>query len=207
MISSITKGNKIKFSCSENLNFETENTDTDTNTNINTNKDYNNNNNHNNHNNSYIKDNNSNISITKVLNQDLEVKNRNKRMMGVLMGTLSKFKSEEVDKSEANLKRILLEQRLTQKLLQAKAQLNTKSNNNNNNNNNNNFDDTEGIALKNKNLNAQEFSLNVLNDLKILKSETEDSCSKFQRTQTLPVLFFKRAIHTDTDDDNSNRAL
>ena len=74
MISSITKGNKIKFSCSENLNFETENTDTDTNTNtnINTNKDYNNNNNHNNHNNSYIKDNNSNISITKVLNQDLE---------------------------------------------------------------------------------------------------------------------------------------
>lgn len=204
----------MKFSEHENLTFENENSNNNTNNFYNNNKDYNNkdynNSLINDNNNSHIKDHNkdyntpyntpyNNSHITslnishsnspKLLTQDLEVKNRNKRMMGVLMGTLSKFKSEEVDKSEANLKRILLEQRLTQKLLQAKEQLNT----NTNTNIDCNFYDTEGITLKNSNPKAQEFSLNVLNDLKILKSETEDSCSKFQRTQTLPVIFFKRA--------------
>ena len=80
-----------------------------------------------------------------------EEKKRGKRMLGVLMGTLSKFKSEEVDKSEANLKRILLEQKLTQRLHAAKEQIES------------------------------------------VRPETREICTQFERTETLPVLYFKRA--------------
>ena len=99
--------------------------------------------------------------------------------MGVLMGTLSKFKSEEVDKSEANLKRILLEQKLAQKLQSAKAEI------------------TE----------ITERCVTIGNDSTMNDVTMHDSTSinhsrvcypsqpteNYQRTETLPVLFFKRA--------------
>ena len=119
-----------------------------------------------------------------------EEKNRGKRMMGVLMGTLSKFKSEEVDKSEANLKRILLEQRLAQKLAQAKEILEQKQSN--------------AQAPMGSVDQAQEtpemehrrvfYASNVFQtELQQIKTETTEACSHFERTQTQPALYFKRA--------------
>ena len=93
-------------------------------------------------------------------------------MMGVLMGTLSKFKSEEEDKSEANLKRILLEQRLAQKLLQAKEQL-----------------QEHRPLLKDHSLTSEV----LLQDILQIKSSTDEACSHFQQTDTLPRLYFQRA--------------
>lgn len=110
-----------------------------------------------------------------------EERNRGKRMMGVLMGTLSKFKSEEVDKSEANLKRILLEQRLALKLSQAKQNL--------------------GQTLMAMEVDDAEMeSRKVLystqtypNELAQIQRDTSEACAQFQQTVTLPALYFKRA--------------
>lgn len=120
-----------------------------------------------------------------------EEKSRGKRMMGVLMGTLSKFKSEEVDKSEANLKRILLEQRLAQKLAQAKENLEQKQ-------------QSKAQAPMVSVHQTQEtpemehrrvfYASNVFQtELQLIKTETIEACAHFQRTQTQPALYFKRA--------------
>ena len=105
-----------------------------------------------------------------------EERNRGKRMMGVLLGTLSKFKSEEVDKSEANLKRILLEQKLTQKLHAAKGRL-----------------DQEPRTLFKANTETCLASCDFDISVGQVRRETDEACAQFQRTQTLPALFFKRA--------------
>jgi hypothetical protein len=116
-----------------------------------------------------------------------EEKNRGKRMMGVLMGTLSKFKSEEVDKSEANLKRILLEQRLAQKLAQAKEILEQKQS------------ITQASMGSVQDTPEMEhgrvfYSTNIFQtELQQIKTVTSEACAEFERTQAEPVLYFKRA--------------
>lgn len=110
-----------------------------------------------------------------------EEKSRGKRMMGVLMGTLSKFKSEESDKSEANLKRILLEQRLAQKLAQAKEMLEKQHSN-------------APVETPEMEQRRVFYASSVFpSELEQIKSETFEACAHFERTQTEPVLFFKRA--------------
>lgn len=121
-----------------------------------------------------------------------EERNRGKRMMGVLMGTLSKFKSEEVDKSEANLKRILLEQRLAQKLSQAKEQLSAQQ-----------TAQATGPVVSDQvpELSAAEVESRRVYyasqifpaELNLVKRESVEACAQFQQTVTLPVLYFKRA--------------
>lgn len=115
-----------------------------------------------------------------------EEKNRGKRMMGVLMGTLSKFKSEEVDKSEANLKRILLEQRLAQKLAQAKEILEQKQSNKQTT-----METQETPEMEHRRV----FYASKIfqTELQQIKTETIEACANFERTQTEPVLYFKRA--------------
>jgi hypothetical protein len=116
-----------------------------------------------------------------------EEKNRGKRMMGVLMGTLSKFKSEEVDKSEANLKRILLEQRLAQKLAQAKEILEQKQSN---------TQDSMGSVQDTPEMEHGRvfYSTNIFQtELQQIKTVTSEACAEFERTQAEPVLYFKRA--------------
>lgn len=115
-----------------------------------------------------------------------EEKNRGKRMMGVLMGTLSKFKSEEVDKSEANLKRILLEQRLAQKLAQAKEILEQKQSNTQTT-----METQETPEMEHRRV----FYASKIfqTELQQIKTETIEACANFERTQTEPVLYFKRA--------------
>lgn len=104
--------------------------------------------------------------------------NRGKRMMSVLMGTLSKFKTEESDKSEANLKRILLEQRLAQKLAQAKEQLSTPS---------------TDLGPELEEMKSKYANTTFPADLEMIKTSSVEAYSQFEKTQTLPVLFFKRA--------------
>lgn len=112
-----------------------------------------------------------------------EERNRGKRMMGVLMGTLSKFKSEEVDKSEANLKRILLEQRLALKLSQAKETLTQAPVSVSMD-----IDDAEMESRK-----VVYASTTYPAEMALIKKETEEACAHFQQTITLPILYFKRA--------------
>lgn len=110
-----------------------------------------------------------------------EEKSRGKRMMGVLMGTLSKFKSEESDKSEANLKRILLEQRLAQKLALAKEMLEKQHSN-------------AQVETPEAEQRRVFYASNVFpSELQQIKTETFEACANFERTQTQPVLYFKRA--------------
>ena len=119
-----------------------------------------------------------------------EEKNRGKRMMGVLMGTLSKFKSEEVDKSEANLKRILLEQRLAQKLAQAKEILQKELGNTQT------LTGSVNQTLENPATEHRKafYASNIFQtELEQIKKETLEACAQFERTQTEPVLYFKRA--------------
>lgn len=144
----------------------------------------------------FSEENSQNISNVPIVSQknNLELpqeeKRRGKRMMGVLMGTLSKFKSEEVDKSEANLKRILLEQRLAQKLAQAKEELEQKQFNAN----------SQGGSVD-QTQESQEMELRRVffaskifqHELAQIKSETLEACAQFERTQTQPALYFKRA--------------
>lgn len=110
-----------------------------------------------------------------------EERSRGKRMMGVLMGTLSKFKSEEVEKSEANLKRILLEQRLAQKLSQAKEQLNSDS------------ASPKQIETEGESRRVFYASKVLPEAVENLKEENEEAYNHFQQTMTLPKLYFKRA--------------
>lgn len=118
-----------------------------------------------------------------------EEKKRGKRMMGVLMGTLSKFKSEEVDKSEANLKRILLEQKLAQKLQSAKAAVTAE---------------ITGITETERCVTIGNDSTSAMNDITMHDTTSiiqdikrvcypSQSTENYQRTETHPVLFFKRA--------------
>ena len=120
----------------------------------------------------------------------LEEKNRGKRMMGVLMGTLSKFKSEEVDKSEANLKRILLEQRLAQKLAQAKETLKQS----NTLVQDRSADDHTLVTPEMDHRRVFYASEVFPSELEQIKTETLEACAHFERTQTQPVLYFKRAL-------------
>lgn len=130
-----------------------------------------------------------------------EERNRGKRMMGVLMGTLSKFKSEEVDKSEAaNLKRILLEQKLTMKLQEAKTVLDLEpeprrvfassstgsSNPGTGTGAGYNYDSSSDKSGSSSSVASVACSIGGI------RRETEEACAQFQRTQTLPVLYFKR---------------
>lgn len=110
-----------------------------------------------------------------------EEKKRGKRMMGVLMGTLSKFKSEEVDKSEANLKRILLEQKLAQNLQSAKAEI---------------------TEITERCVTIGYGNDSTMNDITMHDTTSFNhsrvcypsySTENYQKTETLPVLFFKRA--------------
>lgn len=111
-----------------------------------------------------------------------EEKKRGKRMMGVLMGTLSKFKSEEVDKSEANLKRILLEQKLAQKLQSAKAEI---------------TEITERCVTIGYGNDSTIGNDSTMNDTTSFNHSRvcypSYSTENYQKTETLPVLFFKRA--------------
>lgn len=117
----------------------------------------------------------------------VEERNRGKRMMGVLMGTLSKFKSEEVDKSEANLKRILLEQRLAQKLSQAKEQLISSTQPERS------VDSTLSMAeMESRRIHYSSKVLPI--ELEQIKKETNEAYAHFQQTITLPALYFKRAL-------------
>ena len=124
-----------------------------------------------------------------------EERSRGKRMMGVVMGTLSKFKSEEVDKSEANLKRLLLEKRLIQKLSQAKQLLPSPG----------------PVTAQDQRISAVSAvsapdqlaelesrrahytSQLYPTQLGQIKMEISEACAQFQQTATLPVLYFKRA--------------
>lgn len=100
-----------------------------------------------------------------------EDKSRGRRMMGVLMGTLSKFKSDECNKnSEANLKRILLEQKLAQKLLQAKEHL------------------QETAILSNTEDSTKDFASQISH----IKTLTAEACGNFTQTTSKPHLYFKR---------------
>ena len=112
-----------------------------------------------------------------------EERKRGRRMMGVLMGTLSKFKSEEVDKSEANLKRILLEQRLAQKLQEAKGSLVQP------------LPTGTDTEVQSRRVFFPPSESDFLASVQHIRRETEEACAQFQRTETLPVLFFKRAVN------------
>lgn len=97
-----------------------------------------------------------------------DVRDRGRRMMGVLMGTLSKFKSEESDKSEATLKRILLEQKLAGKLQKERELLEAQIS-------------TAQAEIQNR--------LPV--EIAQVRAGTEECCSGFYKTETFPVLYWK----------------
>lgn len=119
---------------------------------------------------------------------DVKVLDRNKRMFGLIVGTLKKFKTEEVTRVKSSLKRAKVESRLDtcdlgQSLLDAKLQLTVPGN-----------------EIRLNSLCEEEFLTNYRCDLQQRHKNWELSyknLGRFIQTETKPKLFWIPKEHND----------
>ncbi|KAJ3196902.1 hypothetical protein HK101_007267 [Irineochytrium annulatum] len=116
---------------------------------------------------------------------DTQSKKRGQRMFGVLLGTLSKFKETSTKKSEADLRREELEQRLQAKIQKQKEEL------------------SEKLRLEGEQRRARVQAFKEEEERKRLLYTTEIkkaqalNLSRYLKTKTEPVMFFMPAKHTE----------
>lgn len=116
---------------------------------------------------------------SEVIPQDEESRKRGKRMMGMLLGTLSKFRHETENKSEAERKREQIDQRLCEKRLldkEEQARITEK----------------ERLEMREKmEVQRKEVEAACMAEIAETTAEYQKLHSQFKKTSSTPSLFYK----------------